>query len=77
MTRLFDHRFAWLLALCFGALIGSGGGATFAAFSGTAQSGGNTFSAAASFDDCSTPTPFRLTGFEHGTINTNLFQDVQ
>lgn len=61
-----------LVLLLIGAAVGASGGA-YAALSGSTSSGGNTFSAAASFGTCPAtgPSATWLTGMEHGVVSTS------
>jgi hypothetical protein len=60
-----------------GLALGASGGSTLGQFSATTSNSGNAFSAAATFPPaCTAATPYRLTGFEHGLVNTNLFNAV-
>jgi hypothetical protein len=57
------------LLVALGALAGTTGG-SYAAFSNSTSSAGNTFSAAASFASCTSTNPTWVTGMEHGVVST-------
>lgn len=69
-----------LLALVSAGLLAGAVGGSYAAFSSSASSSGNTFSAAASFASCTGTSPSWVTGVEHGLASTSgggLFDFLQ